>query len=56
MPRRTLRHLSVLLLASAAGPVLAAQNDQQPTDFISLPHGTSNVAIYAARQSFDGPW
>lgn len=56
MPRRTLRYSSALLLATVAGPVLAAQNDQQPTDFVSLPNGTSNAAIYAAWQSFDGPW
>ena len=56
MPRPILRRLCALLLASAAGPVLAAQNDQQPTDFISLPNGTANAAIYAARQSVDGFW
>ncbi len=56
MPRPILRRLCAFLLASAAGPVLAAQNDQQPTDFISLPNGTANVALYAARQSFDGLW
>jgi hypothetical protein len=56
MPTRTHRHLSALLLVTAAAPALAAQNDQQPTDFISLPHGTTNVTLYAARQSFDGRW
>ena len=56
MQRPTLRNLSALLLATVAGSALAAQNDQQPTDFISLPNGTANAAIYAARQSVDGSW
>ncbi len=56
MPRRTFPHLSALLLVTVASSVLAAQNDQQPTDFISLPHGTTNITVYAARQSFDGLW
>lgn len=56
MPTRTHRHLSALLLVTAAAPALAAQNDQQPTDFISLPNGTTNVTVYAAQQSYDGRW
>ncbi len=56
MPRPPLHPLIALLLAIAAGPVLAAQNDQQPTDFISLPNGTANAVIYAARQSVDEFW
>jgi hypothetical protein len=56
MPGRTLRNSSALLLMMAAGHLVAAQNDQQPTDFVSLPNGTTNAAIYAARQSVDGPW
>lgn len=56
MGRRTRRRLGALLVTTATGSVLAAQNDQQPTDFISLPNGTTNLAIYSARQLVDGPW
>ena len=56
MQNYTRGHLSALLLVTATASALAAQNDQQPTDFISLPDGTTNVTVYAGRQSFDGRW
>jgi hypothetical protein len=43
-------------LLIAAQTAFAAQNDQQPTDFISLPNRTVNVGLFAARQMLDGRW
>lgn len=35
---------------------LAAQNDFFPTDYVALPDGHSNIAVYAVNQSLAGPW
>lgn len=48
--------LCAVLLAATTQATLAAQNDQQPTDFIALPNRTVNIALFAARQTLDGPW
>ena len=56
MPRSSLPRLCAVMLALASLPVQAAQNDPLPTDFVALPDGAINIAVYAARQSLSGPW
>lgn len=44
------------LCVEASSTAYAAQNDQQPTDFVALPNGSLNVAAAISHQSLDGPW
>ncbi len=53
LPRASPRAALLAIFPMAAG---AAQNDFFPTDMVALPGGSSNVAVYAARQSLSGPW
>lgn len=56
-PARSLIGLSTAcMLATAPLCAHAAQNDFFPTDYVALPDGGMNVAVYAATQSLNGKW
>lgn len=56
MQRRRVCRLLTALLAMGSFQTHAAQNDPLPTDFVSLPDGSVNVAAYLSSQSLSGPW
>jgi hypothetical protein len=53
-PLRSL--VATLLLAIVCPFSGAAQNDFFPTDYVALPAGTTNIAVYAVQQTLNGPW
>ena len=56
MPRLFFTPISLVLLAIFPLSAGAAQNDFFPTDYVALPDGNSNIAVYAANQTLGGPW